>query len=793
MEQITEFCTGCRTCEQLCPTQSVKIEADKEGFLIPVVNQTTCIDCMLCHKHCPQNTKLSSNPPSSVYAFRYANDGKLYHSASGGAFVALAQNYIDHGGVVYGAAYVDDDFHVAHIRVSDKKNLYKLQSSKYVQSDTHHTFDEVKIDLQKGLLVLYSGTPCQIAGLKAFLRKDYNTLLMVDIICHGVPSPLLFDKYITWLSSRISKIIEYNFRDKSTGWGLGYKVRAKDRTLTLPGMLDPYYYHFLRGNTYRECCYQCKYAKPERVSDLTIGDYWGIEKEHPEFYSTKGVSCVLVNTEKGQKWLDMIRSDAYILNSTFEKVAKHNGNLLQPTHRNEIRNMIYEGINSKPITSFMSENLKYSKPIKTLIKSFFPTSLKRMIKRFLLLIGGLVFCTLCSAEKEVYSPLFKCSPKLVEPYGICTHINREGDRWEFDTRERELKNIKLTGSSFLRVDFDWASDHRRNKKRIFELAFPLFDQMMTSVESTGLQTLGILSMCRTYDQMDEWKDYVAQMSNHYKQVRYWEVINEVDIVRRYLGWRNPPFKVEEYAPLLKAGYEEIKKSNKNAKVLFSGLSSIYNGAIDTIFSQNVTSFFDIMNMHWYTSPVGTPEELLYFFSTLSNKMKIYHIEKPLWMTEVGYSTAQGLTDELHQDIQLPRTFLICFACGVDKVFWYNGRAFEKDIAEKEDHYGLWHKDYVPKPAFYAYRTLTRLCPGNSTRPKLTRFGDIYVAKWVKPDKEKVWALWTSKDELSSEVKIQGEYKAYDNHGKKINITPENLKITPSIVYLVGVDELTIQE
>ena len=413
--------------------------------------------------------------------------------------------------------------------------------------------------------------------------------------------------------------------------------------------------------------------------------------------------------------------------------------------------------------------------------------------KFFLIILCLFFCISCVSGQEFYMPIFKSNTILENPYGICTHINREGDRWEFDTKEIELKLIKQTGASFLRTEFDWASDHRKKKDKKFELAFPLFDKSIKSIDGSGIQTLGILSMCRENEQFDLWKDYVSQLSCRYQQVKYWEVVNEVDIVRKYLVNRVPPFTVDEYVPILKAGYTEIKKSNKNAVVLFSGLSSIYNGAIDTILCKNIGCYFDIMNMHWYTTPTGKPEELLNFLQSLSSKMEKYKIDKPLWMTEVGYSTAYGYVDEYHQDIQLPRTFLICFACGVEKVFWYNGRAFENIIDDKEDHFGLWHRNYTPKPAFYAYKTLIDMCPDKSTRPQLVRYNDVYMASWIRPDYKRVWALWSSKNNIPVKLIIKGRCAFFDNHGQKLKTNSNICVVSPSIIYLVGARDVRISE
>ena len=385
MECITKLCTGCRTCELLCPTKSISMKSDSEGFLAPSINQVTCVDCGICQKCCPQNRDVKSLTPSSVYAFRYKVEDELYKSASGGAFVSIARYFIGNGGVVYGAAYVDADLHVAHIRVSNTDSLSQLQSSKYVQSNTLQTFMDVKKDLLAGFKVLYSGTPCQIAGLKVFLKKDFDKLLTVDLICHGVPSPLLFEKYIQWLSNKISKVEAYNFRDKSRGWGLSFKANSKKKVFKNKGVLDPYYFHFLEGNTYRECCYECRYCRKERVGDITIGDYWGIEKEHPDFFSAKGVSCVLVNTPKGKIAFNEVKEKQYCIDSSFDQVALHNGNLLHSTKRNEIRNQIYTGIKDKPVGKFFNENMAYPRPLAAKIKAIIPLKIIMIIKRLLLL------------------------------------------------------------------------------------------------------------------------------------------------------------------------------------------------------------------------------------------------------------------------------------------------------------------------------------------------------------------------------------------------------------------------
>lgn len=380
MEKITELCTGCRSCEQLCAHQAISMQPDSEGFLTAVINQKQCVDCGLCAKRCPQNTSLVAHKPQAVYAIRDKDEKELKVSASGGAFAATARIVLQQGGIAVGAAY-NEDWSVSHIGITQLNDLPKLQSSKYVQSNTEDTYKEVKKWLQEGKTVLYSGTPCQIAGLKAFLHKDYDNLLTMEVICHGVPSPKLFTHYIKWLSKRLgSKLLFYDFRDKSYGWGLDYLTKTKTKTKTQPCLLDPYYLHFLQGNTYRECCYACRYATPNRCADMTIGDYWGLEKEHPDFFSTKGVSCLLVNSEKGMEWWNRLAKEFYCIESTFEQVARINHNLLRPTKRPAIRDGIYKNLDKKPLNDYFSQDLHIPYNLKVRIKSMVPFWLKRNIK-----------------------------------------------------------------------------------------------------------------------------------------------------------------------------------------------------------------------------------------------------------------------------------------------------------------------------------------------------------------------------------------------------------------------------
>ncbi len=379
---ITEQCTGCRACEQLCIKNAIEMSYDAEGFLTAKINDSKCVNCGVCRKICPQNSPQFQKTPKKIFAVRLKDDEVLRRSASGGAFAGFATEILKNGGVVFGVEN-DTQWNAQFVRITDLQDLCRIQSSKYVQSDTLNSFADVKTSLQNGKTVLYAGTGCQIGGLKAFLKHDFPNLITIDLICHGVTSPLLFKKYIEWLErNEDGKILEYNFRDKSIGWGLDYLTRTRTRTRTRSCGVDPYYYHFLKGDMYRECCYKCKYANQARPGDFTIGDYWGIGKEHPDFFSNKGVSCIILNTDKAiALWADF-QSKFHSIESTFEKVSRHNSNLLAPTIRPQNRDSIYDGISIDVDGLWFDRFAKKFKPsLKARIKPFLPIWLLKLLKK----------------------------------------------------------------------------------------------------------------------------------------------------------------------------------------------------------------------------------------------------------------------------------------------------------------------------------------------------------------------------------------------------------------------------
>ena len=388
-------CCGCSACMNVCPKQAIHMEENEYGFVYPVIESKLCIECGACKKVCSYQKENQGTASEKAYISVNKNKSQLMKSASGGVFSAIATKILDEGGVVFGASYVKEDgkLKVKHISVTDKGNLPKLQGSKYVQSDIGFAYKEVKEYLTQNKKVLFSGTPCQIDGLKGFLKKDYENLFLVDVICHGVPNQGMFNDYVDLLKNKINMDIrDFSFRNKEKGWdNFHIAISNGNKTKNIFWKTSSYYKLFVDGSIYRENCYDCKYANPKRISDLTIGDYWGIIKQHPELFkedkwfenSYNGISCVLVNSGKGQEMVDELTDYMEILPTTVEKVAMGNGQLRHPTPRPKEREKILDLYKEKGYAAIDDEFNKYlgKKLYYIKLKSSFPTKLKKNLRK----------------------------------------------------------------------------------------------------------------------------------------------------------------------------------------------------------------------------------------------------------------------------------------------------------------------------------------------------------------------------------------------------------------------------
>lgn len=327
-----ENCFGCRSCEQVCPVKAITIAPDVSGFLVPTVDESKCIKCGKCVRSCPIYVENKQREPVDCLAFQSKDKDGLKQSASGGFSYHLSKYVVKKGGIVYGCAF-DDGFVAKHIRIDKPEDLWKIQGSKYVQSDTNDSFSRVKEDLSNDRLVLFTGTPCQVAGLKAFLGKDYENLITMDIVCHGVPSPKLFKHYIKSREATYkSKVTSFSFRSKKRGWGrciLSMHFANGQKVLKVL-IAEEYGRDFFSCNYFRECCYSCPFSSDKRVGDFTGADLWG--GESPKWI--RGASLVLVNSEKAKKLLENgLADDAIIEKYPLNDAIKAQGNLQHPSLR----------------------------------------------------------------------------------------------------------------------------------------------------------------------------------------------------------------------------------------------------------------------------------------------------------------------------------------------------------------------------------------------------------------------------------------------------------------------------
>lgn len=359
MFQIPSTCTGCHACAAICPEKCIDMKDRGEGFLFPAINMEKCIRCNRCEKVCPVLHMPNRNQHTQAFALKSKDDAEREQSTSGGVFPLLARTILDVGGIIYGAAY-DNDFSVRHIAVEDSENLPFLQRTKYVQSTLGRIFSEVEEQLKAGRQVLFSGTPCQCAGLRAFLGKEYENLMLVDLICHGVPSPKVWQTYIDYRAGKENggaRPVKIDMRSKTSGWSR-YSTEfnyGNGKITRIQNSQDPFIRAFIGNICLRDSCSECLVKGVERCTDLTLGDYWGIWNQHPEFNDEKGTSIVFTHSEKGKNALKRLKEQTEWLEIDTEDGYRENVSMVLSSQPHQKRKEFLDRVTSENFEEVVKE------------------------------------------------------------------------------------------------------------------------------------------------------------------------------------------------------------------------------------------------------------------------------------------------------------------------------------------------------------------------------------------------------------------------------------------------------
>lgn len=382
-----EACTGCLACYNSCPKAAIDLVEDNNGFIYPQINDDKCINCNICKNSCPYYSKeeLYISDIKVCYA-AWTNDIKLRcDSSSGGVFAAIAKKCLENDGVVYGAAF-DSMYAVNHVKAETVYDLKRLQNSKYIQSNIGKMFQDCKRELEHGTYVVFSGTPCQIYGLKKYLKRDYENLFTIDIICHGVPSFRTVSKYYESVEKKYkSQIKRFSFRNKSTelGWenSCSVLIELENGKLISGYKEDIYFWNGFLSNVFlRECCYSCIYAGKKRMGDITIGDFWGIQGLKYE-EKKDGVSLLIINSNKGKSVIDTI--DLTLKERNINEAIPKNQTLVKSFEAESDPEVFYNNLNRKGFryaVSKINPRRMYKLKVRALIQSLIGQDIYYRIK-----------------------------------------------------------------------------------------------------------------------------------------------------------------------------------------------------------------------------------------------------------------------------------------------------------------------------------------------------------------------------------------------------------------------------
>ncbi len=371
-------CVGCALCSEICPTHSITMIPSFEGFSYPRIDTSTCIHCEKCYKNCPVSQPKIENRPLKAYAMKDSDTESRKKSASGGAWALMARKFIESGGVCAGVK-LNENLDAVFDSCKSVSDIDKFRDSKYVQSDTNHIYGQIQASLNSGNKVFVTGLPCQIAALHSYLGDNAKSenLFLCDLVCHGAQSPLVFHRYISYLEKKAKKkIVQFFFRDKTNGWNKS-NVRVVYQDGAEEIILRPdseFFSAFSHNIALRKCCHKCDFKNFNSYADVTIGDYWGIQKLHPDMDDDAGISMLVVKTEKGEKLVEMIKDDAVLQETTVDFAIETHPKLLKSTPQGLYRNAFFK---------YLAKN-ESEEHFKKSIKIFTSKNLVNKVKRVLL-------------------------------------------------------------------------------------------------------------------------------------------------------------------------------------------------------------------------------------------------------------------------------------------------------------------------------------------------------------------------------------------------------------------------
>ena len=373
-------CCGCHACYNICPKKAIRMEIDEKGFKYPKIDKEKCISCGLCEKACPIINTKNNSYKKSVYAVVSRDEIERKNSSSGGVFSLLAREILKRNGVVFGAAF-DKNYNIKHIYIENEKELLKLRGSKYVQSDINNSYRVVQKFLNEDRYILFTGTSCQIEGLKNYLKKDYKKLYTQDIICHGVPSPKVWQKYLEYQKTLNNESIKnIDFRNKDNGWALfNLKILFDTKSYCTPNYKDAYMKAFLKNSCLRDSCYNCSFKNNYRNSDITLADYWGIGKVHPNFSDNKGVSAVIINSKKGKELFELIKNNCIYEKSNIENIYKYNPAYIKSSVKDKKYPKLFDSIDKYRFDIAVKKSVSHQGLVFKAIK-FIKKVIKKIIK-----------------------------------------------------------------------------------------------------------------------------------------------------------------------------------------------------------------------------------------------------------------------------------------------------------------------------------------------------------------------------------------------------------------------------